>query len=43
MNKRIKKKMRKQYDDDYSKYYFKSFGFKSEKERKAWVSYMVNC
>lgn len=38
MNKRIKKKKRKQYDDDYSK----ELGFKSDKERKNWVSYMIN-
>lgn len=38
MNKRLKKKMRKRYIELFSN----KLEFKSEKERKKWVSYMTN-
>lgn len=39
MNKRLKKKIRKQYNDWYSK---NRMDFKSKKERKQWVSFVTN-
>lgn len=39
MNKRIKKKKRKLYNNLYSKM---KMTFKSEKERKTWVSFITN-
>lgn len=39
MNKRLKKKKHKQYNDLYSK---TKMTFNSEKERKTWVKYITN-
>jgi hypothetical protein len=39
MSKRLKKKIRKQYNDLYSK---NNMIFNAERERKEWVKYMTN-
>ena len=42
MNKRLKKKIRKKETNIYSIENQDKLDFKSEKERKAWVSYVTN-